>query len=89
MVVCGNPSPEDLLEDQLVENALREDLKPVEQARAYEALLSARGLSQRQLADRLQIGHASIARALALWNCPSRSRRPWTRVTSLRTLPMS
>jgi ParB family chromosome partitioning protein len=70
VVVAGNPSPEDLLEDQLVENALREDLKPVEQARAFEALLSARGLSQRQLADRLQIGHASIARALALLELP-------------------
>jgi ParB family chromosome partitioning protein len=70
VVVAGNPSPEDLLEDQLVENALREDLKPVEQARAYEVLLSARGLSQRQLAERLQIGHASIARALALLDLP-------------------
>jgi ParB family chromosome partitioning protein len=70
VVVSGNPVPEDLLEDQLVENALREDLKPIEQARAYQALLAARGLSQRQLAERLQIGHASIARALALLELP-------------------
>lgn len=70
LVVPGQPSAEDLLEDQLVENALREDLKPIEQARAYEALLMARGLSQRQLAERLQIGHASIARALALLDLP-------------------
>lgn len=71
VVVSGNPTPEDLLEDQLVENALREDLKPIEQARAYQALLAARSLSQRQLAERLQIGHASIARALALLELPS------------------
>jgi ParB family chromosome partitioning protein len=70
VVVSGNPTSEDLLEDQLVENALREDLKPIEQARAYQALLAARGLSQRQLAERLQIGHASIARALALLELP-------------------
>jgi ParB family chromosome partitioning protein len=70
VVVAGNPTPEDLLEDQLVENALREDLKPIEQAQAYRALLAARGLSQRQLAERLQIGHASIARALALLELP-------------------
>jgi ParB family transcriptional regulator, chromosome partitioning protein len=70
VVVSGNPTPEDLLEDQLVENALREDLKPIEQARAYQALLAARSLSQRQLAERLQIGHASIARALALLELP-------------------
>jgi ParB family chromosome partitioning protein len=70
VVVAGSPTPEDLLEDQLVENALREDLKPIEQAQAYRALLSARGLSQRELAERLQIGHASIARALALLELP-------------------
>jgi ParB family chromosome partitioning protein len=70
VVVSGNPTPQDLLEDQLVENALREDLKPIEQAKAYQALLSARDLSQRQLAERLQIGHASIARALALLELP-------------------
>jgi ParB family transcriptional regulator, chromosome partitioning protein len=70
VVVAGNPSADDLLEDQLVENALREDLKPIEQASAYQALLAARGLSQRELAERLQIGHASIARALALLGLP-------------------
>jgi ParB family transcriptional regulator, chromosome partitioning protein len=71
VVMTGNLTAEDLLEDQLVENALREDLKPIEQARAYQALLTARGLSQRQLAERLQVGHASIARALALLDLPA------------------
>lgn len=70
VVVAGPATPEDLLEDQLVENALREDLKPIEQAQAYRALLAARGLTQRQLAERLQIGHASIARSLALLSLP-------------------
>lgn len=70
VVATGGATVEDLLEDQLVENALRQDLKPVEQARAYRTLLSARGLTHRQLADRLQIGHASIARALALLDLP-------------------
>jgi ParB family chromosome partitioning protein len=70
VVVAGDPSPEDLLEDQLVENALREGLKPVEQARAYQALMEARGLSQRDLADRLQIDHSSITRALGLLALP-------------------
>ena len=79
VVVAGSPTPEDLLEDQLVENALREDLKPIEQAQAYRALLAARGLSHRELAERLQIGHASIARAWRSWNCPPPSRRRWTR----------
>jgi ParB family chromosome partitioning protein len=70
IVAGGNPTPEDLLEDQLVENALRSDLRPVEQARAYKTLLTARGLSQRQLADRLHVSHATIARTLALLELP-------------------
>jgi ParB family chromosome partitioning protein len=70
VVATGGATAEDLLEDQLVENALRQDLRPVEQARAYRTLLTARGLTHRQLADRLQIGHASIARALALLELP-------------------
>lgn len=71
VVTMDEVSPQDLLEDQLVENALREDLKPIEQARAYRTLLTARGLTRRQLADRLQIGHASITRALALLELPA------------------
>jgi ParB family chromosome partitioning protein len=70
VVVTGPASAEDLLEDQLVENALREDLRPVEQARAFRAILASRQLTQRQLAERLQIGHASVARALALLDLP-------------------
>ena len=70
VVVTGNPSPEELLEDQLIENCLREDLKPIEQARAYRALLDGQGVSIRVLADRLNVGHASIVRALALLDLP-------------------
>jgi ParB family transcriptional regulator, chromosome partitioning protein len=70
VVVTGEPTAEDLLEDQLVENALREDLKPIEQARAYQSLMKSRSLSTRQLADRLQIGAATVAKALALLTLP-------------------
>ena len=37
--VKGAPTPEEVLEDQLVENCVREDLKPIEQARAFKALI--------------------------------------------------
>ena len=70
VVATADASAEDLLEDQLVENALRLDLKPIEQARAYRRLIEARGLTHRQLAERLRVGHSSIARALALLNLP-------------------
>ena len=70
VVVSGSATAEDLLEDQLVENALRADLKPIEQARAYQALLGARNLTHRELAERLRISHASITRALATLDLP-------------------
>jgi len=66
----GDPDPDDILEDQLVENCLREDLKPIEQARAFRALLDRRGWSYRQLSDHLHVAPASVARALALLDLP-------------------
>jgi ParB family chromosome partitioning protein len=70
-VVVTNPAtPEDLLEDQLVENALRLDLTPIEKARAYKRLLDARGLTQRQLAERLHVSQTSISQALDLLDLP-------------------
>ena len=66
VIVQGSPTHEDLLEDQLVENAVREDLKPVEQARSYRALMDARGLSIRELADRLNVHFTGVQKSLAL-----------------------
>ena len=66
----GPMTAEEILEDQLVENCLREDLRPIEQARAFKTLLDGRGLSYRQLADRLNISHQAIVRALALLDLP-------------------
>lgn len=60
----------DRLADQLVENALREDLKPVERARAYQTLLQAKGWSHRQLAQELAIAPSAVAQALALLDLP-------------------
>jgi ParB family transcriptional regulator, chromosome partitioning protein len=70
LVVDDGASPEDLLEDQLVENCLRQDLRPVELARSYQALMTARGLSQRALAERLHVSPASVAKAVALLTLP-------------------
>jgi len=67
----GPLTPEDILEDQLVENCLRQDLRPVEQARAFRALIERRGWSYRQLGESLNIAPASIARALALLDLPA------------------
>ena len=70
IVVDATATPEDLLEDQLVENCLRQDLRPIEQARSYQALMAARGLSQRALAERLHVSPAAVAKAVALLTLP-------------------
>jgi len=51
----------------LVENALREDLKPVEQARAYKRLMDAHGWASRQLAAELNIKPGSRREAWPYW----------------------
>src|SRR4051812_17029386 len=55
VVVTGQASPEDILEDQLYENAFRMDLKPIEKAKAYRRLVDARGITQRGLAQRRRL----------------------------------
>ena len=69
--VKGAPSPDDILEDQLVEKCVRADLKPIEQAHSFRALMERRGYSGRQLAEVLNCSHASVQRALALLELPA------------------
>jgi ParB family chromosome partitioning protein len=71
----GEMTPGEILEDQLVENCLREDLKPIEQARAFRALLDTRGCSARQLAESLRISHQAVGRALSLLTLPVELQR--------------
>lgn len=58
------------LELALVENLLREDLNPVEEAEAYRHLLSQFGWTQEQLAQRIGRDRTSIANALRLLRLP-------------------
>ena len=71
IVVPGNATPEEILEDQLVENCVREDLKPIEQARAYQSLMRRLGLSQRALAEKLDISQGQVMQALKLLELPA------------------
>ncbi len=59
-----------LLEEQLVENAIRSDLKPIEQARAYRRLMDMKGWNGKQVAERLQLHPTSVTRALQLLDLP-------------------
>ena len=66
----GTLTTDEILEDQLVENCLREDLKPIEQARAFKSLMDVRGWSHRQLAEQLHIAPSAVSQALALLRLP-------------------
>jgi ParB family chromosome partitioning protein len=70
VIVDGPLAQDELLAVQLVENAVREDLRPIEQAGAYRRLMEAKGWSARQLAGELAIHHAQVVRALALLELP-------------------
>lgn len=66
----GGMSDGEKLSIQLIENCLREDLSPIDQARAFRELMSLEGWTQEQLAERLAVNAASIGRALSLLRLP-------------------
>lgn len=60
----------ELLALQLIENCVREDLRPIEQAKAFRSLMAANGWSGNQLARELGIAQPSVVRILALLDLP-------------------
>lgn len=69
--VDGALSDAQILEEQLVENLLREDLSPIEQARGFSALMDLHGWNGKQVAQSLRIQASTVSRALALLDLPS------------------
>jgi ParB family chromosome partitioning protein len=59
-------SPEEVLEEQLIENLQRQDLRPIEQAHAFDTLMKKKGWSARDVAAALHLHESSVSRALAL-----------------------
>ena len=68
--VDGDLSRGELLSQQLIENLLREDLRPVEEARAFRELLALNGWTGKQLADALRVPASKVTRSLALLDLP-------------------
>ncbi len=60
-----------ILELQLIENLLREDLRPVEEAKAFQALIEHHDWSGKQLAEALQLPASKVSRSLALLTLPA------------------
>ena len=63
-------SEDALLEMALVENLQREPLTPVEEARAYRALIDAHGYTQEELAERIGKDRSTIANMMRLLSLP-------------------
>jgi ParB family chromosome partitioning protein len=53
-----------------VENAVRSDLRPVEQARAYERLMALNGWTAQQVAETLGVEPTGVYRSLGLLRLP-------------------
>jgi ParB family chromosome partitioning protein len=69
--VVREASDVESLEIALVENLLREDLNPIEQAEAYQKLLADFGWTQDELGARVGKDRSSIANALRLFKLPA------------------
>jgi ParB family chromosome partitioning protein len=58
------------LEEQIVENCLREDLNSLELAQAYQKLMTLRGYSAKELAAELDISPGSVTKTLSVLKLP-------------------
>jgi ParB family chromosome partitioning protein len=59
------------LEVALVENLQRQDLTPLEEARAFDDLRTSLGLSQAEIAERVAMDRSTVANSLRLLKLPS------------------
>ena len=64
-------SSSEILEQQLIENCLREDLTAIEEARAFRKLASLNGWNGKQIAESLRVTQTRVSRALALLRLPA------------------
>jgi len=74
VVVEAAMSSREVRVDQLIENALREDLPALEQAAAFAALIAENGWSARRLAEELHLSPQTVLRALDLLKLPEAVR---------------
>jgi ParB family chromosome partitioning protein len=71
VITDGPISSAELLSLQLVENMVREDLKPIEQAKAFRAVMDLNGWSTHEVARELAVDQSSVVRALKLLDLPA------------------
>lgn len=65
-VVIKDYSPQEIMEVALIENIQREDLNPVEEARAYQRLIKEYDLKQEEVAEKVSKSRTAITNSLRL-----------------------
>ncbi|GAB2456691.1 ParB family chromosome partitioning protein [Conyzicola lurida] len=73
--VIKNTADEDMLRDALLENLHRANLNPLEEASAYQQLLTDFGITQEQLGDRIGRSRPQITNTLRLLRLPEPIQR--------------
>src|SRR5262249_27810764 len=82
--VIRDAEEDSALEIALIENLQREDLNPMEEAQAYERLITDFGLTQEEVARRVGKNRATIANMLRLLRLPPEVQQ-WLRDNRLTT----
>lgn len=67
----GDLAKSEILEQQLIENLLREDLTPLEEAKAYRSLIALNSWTGKRVAEALRVPPSKVSRALALLQLPT------------------
>ena len=74
VIVKRDVSADELVELALIENIQREDLTPLEQARAFQRLIEVYGHTQEEAARRVGKSRAAVANAIRLLGLPAQVR---------------
>src|SRR5262249_14590854 len=69
-ILARAPEPGERLALQCIENLLRADLRPIEEAKAYRQLMSLNGWNAAQLSRELSVSESKVTRAMALLELP-------------------
>lgn len=73
-VMVRDVSDDEMLELALIENIQREDLNPIEEARAYKAMMGELKITQQELSERIGKERSTIANTLRLLQLPDKIR---------------
>ncbi|MGC4191362.1 MAG: ParB/RepB/Spo0J family partition protein [Thermomicrobiales bacterium] len=77
-VIIKDAVPQAMLELALVENVVRADLSPIEEALAYRQLMDEFGLSQSAIAERVGRSRVAVTNTIRLLSAPDRVREALT-----------